>query len=40
MFHPKLARITGDIALPWGRIVVEELPPSAVGVSSGSSDSQ
>lgn len=31
---PKLARITGDIALPWGRIVVEELPPSAVGVSS------
>ena len=31
---PKLARITGDISLPWGRIVVEELPPSAVGVSS------
>jgi len=31
---PKLARITGDVALPWGRIVVEELPPSAVGVSS------
>ncbi|MBW3697448.1 translocation/assembly module TamB [Vibrio sp. T187] len=30
---PKLAKISGDIALPWGRIVVEELPPSAVGVS-------
>ncbi|MFA0570217.1 autotransporter assembly complex protein TamB [Vibrio gallaecicus] len=30
---PKLAKITGDISLPWGRIVVEELPPSAVGVS-------
>ncbi|ELB2827948.1 translocation/assembly module TamB [Vibrio alginolyticus] len=31
---PQLARIEGDINLPWGRIVVEELPPSAVGVSS------
>jgi len=31
---PELATITGDIALPWGRIVVEDLPPSAVGVSS------
>ena len=31
---PKLARIDGDIYLPWGRITVEELPPSAVGVSS------
>ncbi|MFA0499900.1 translocation/assembly module TamB domain-containing protein, partial [Vibrio sp. 10N.222.46.A1] len=31
---PELAKITGDIALPWGRIVVEDLPPSAVGVSS------
>lgn len=30
---PKLAKITGDIALPWGRIVVEALPPSAVGIS-------
>ncbi len=30
---PKFARVDGDIALPWGRIVVEELPPSAVGVS-------
>ncbi|GLQ73472.1 autotransporter assembly complex protein TamB [Vibrio penaeicida] len=31
---PKLAKIEGDIHLPWGRIEVEELPPSAVGVSS------
>ncbi|EJL6732034.1 translocation/assembly module TamB [Vibrio alginolyticus] len=31
---PQLAKIEGDINLPWGRIVVEELPPSAVGVSS------
>lgn len=30
---PNFARVEGDIALPWGRIVVEELPPSAVGVS-------
>lgn len=30
---PKVVRVDGDIALPWGRIVVEELPPSAVGVS-------
>lgn len=30
---PKSARIDGTIALPWGRIVVEELPPSAIGVS-------
>jgi len=30
---PKLARIDGTIALPWGRVVVEELPPSAIGVS-------
>ncbi|MGF1844834.1 translocation/assembly module TamB [Vibrio clamense] len=30
---PKLAKITGSIALPWGRIVVEELPQSAVGIS-------
>ncbi|WP_394249373.1 translocation/assembly module TamB domain-containing protein [Vibrio profundi] len=30
---PKLAKIDGNIALPWGRIVVEELPPSAVAVS-------
>lgn len=30
---PKFARVDGDISLPWGRIVVEELPPSAVGVS-------
>ncbi|TFH92150.1 autotransporter assembly complex protein TamB [Vibrio ouci] len=30
---PKHARIDGDISLPWGRIVVEELPPSAIGVS-------
>ncbi|CAE6882126.1 Translocation and assembly module subunit TamB [Vibrio sp. B1FLJ16] len=31
---PKLAKVQGDINLPWARIVVEELPPSAVGVSS------
>tara|TARA_Y100001956_G_scaffold45192_1_gene43990 strand:+ start:4404 stop:8153 length:3750 start_codon:yes stop_codon:yes gene_type:complete len=30
---PKNAKIEGDIALPWGRVVVEELPPSAIGVS-------
>ncbi|USD32851.1 MULTISPECIES: autotransporter assembly complex protein TamB [Vibrio] len=30
---PQQARIDGDISLPWGRIVVEELPPSAIGVS-------
>ncbi|BCL68474.1 DUF490 domain-containing protein [Vibrio nigripulchritudo] len=31
---PELAKIEGDIYLPWGRIEVEELPPSAIGVSS------
>ncbi|MEF2482491.1 translocation/assembly module TamB domain-containing protein [Vibrio mimicus] len=31
--QPQLARVVGNIALPWGRIVVEELPPSAIGVS-------
>ncbi|MEF1290640.1 autotransporter assembly complex protein TamB, partial [Vibrio sp. M260118] len=30
---PKFARIDGDISLPWGRVVVEELPPSAISVS-------
>ncbi len=30
---PKQARIDGKINLPWGRITVEELPASAVGVS-------
>ena len=30
---PKLASISGNIALPWGRVVVEELPQSAVSVS-------
>ncbi|MBA5764544.1 translocation/assembly module TamB [Vibrio sp. 404] len=30
---PKFARIDGSIALPWGRIVIDELPPSAIGVS-------
>ncbi|MGF1911186.1 translocation/assembly module TamB [Vibrio kasasachensis] len=30
---PKHAQINGTIALPWGRIVVDELPPSAVGIS-------
>ncbi|WP_413285290.1 translocation/assembly module TamB domain-containing protein [Vibrio sp. MA40-2] len=34
MVNPKLAKIEGDIYLPWGEIVVEELPPSAVSVSS------
>ncbi|MGL5431197.1 MAG: autotransporter assembly complex protein TamB [Vibrio sp.] len=31
--QPQLAKVTGNIALPWGRIVVEELPPSAIGIS-------
>ncbi len=31
---PTHAKVQGDINLPWARIVVEELPPSAVGVSS------
>lgn len=31
--NPGLAKISGDLALPWGRIVVEELPPSAVSIS-------
>ncbi|HAS6349169.1 translocation/assembly module TamB [Vibrio sp. IRLE0018] len=31
--NPTLAKVTGNLALPWGRIVVEELPPSAVSVS-------
>ncbi|MDF2153205.1 translocation/assembly module TamB domain-containing protein [Vibrio sp. CAU 1672] len=31
---PKLAKVTGDINLPWGRIAIEELPASAVGVSA------
>ncbi|MDE1231089.1 translocation/assembly module TamB domain-containing protein [Vibrio aestuarianus] len=30
---PTLAKITGNINLPWGRILVEELPSSAVSVS-------
>lgn len=30
---PKQAKIDGNISLPWGRIVVEELPPSAIGIS-------
>lgn len=30
---PTLAKITGSIGIPWGRIVVNELPESAVGVS-------
>ncbi|WP_260261004.1 autotransporter assembly complex protein TamB [Vibrio intestinalis] len=30
---PKNARIDGSIALPWGRVVVEDVPASAVGVS-------
>ncbi|MCG3742980.1 translocation/assembly module TamB [Vibrio cincinnatiensis] len=31
--QPEKANITGSISLPWGRITVEELPPSAVEVS-------
>ncbi len=31
---PNLAKVQGNINLPWARIVVEDLPPSAVGVSS------
>lgn len=30
---PTSARVDGTIALPWGRVVVEELPPSAISVS-------
>ena len=30
---PKFARIDGNIALPWGRIMIDDLPPSAIGVS-------
>ncbi len=30
---PQHAKIDGKINLPWGRIMVEELPPSAIGVS-------
>ncbi|MGO2497488.1 MAG: autotransporter assembly complex protein TamB [Vibrio litoralis] len=30
---PTLAKITGNIDIPWGRILVEDLPESAVGVS-------
>ncbi|GAB2642430.1 autotransporter assembly complex protein TamB [Vibrio panuliri] len=30
---PKHARIDGTIALPWGRIVIDDLPPSAIEVS-------
>lgn len=30
---PTLAKITGNIDIPWGRILVEELPESAVSVS-------
>ncbi|MGY0616540.1 autotransporter assembly complex protein TamB [Vibrio sp. FJH11] len=31
---PNLAKVHGNINLPWGRIAVEALPPSAVGVSN------
>jgi translocation and assembly module TamB len=30
---PDVARVTGSIALPWGRITVDELPDAAVSVS-------
>lgn len=31
---PTLAKISGSIGIPWGRIVVKNLPESAIGVSS------
>lgn len=31
---PKQAEVTGSIAIPWGRITVDQLPKSAVAVSS------
>ncbi|WP_217511254.1 translocation/assembly module TamB domain-containing protein [Vibrio metschnikovii] len=31
--QPDVAQVTGSIHLPWGRITVEELPPSAIEVS-------
>ncbi len=31
--NPTLAKISGDIVLPWARILVEELPASAISVS-------
>jgi translocation and assembly module TamB len=30
---PEVARVTGNISLPWGRIVVDELPQTAVSIS-------
>lgn len=30
---PELAKVSGNIGLPWGRIEVKDLPPSAVSVS-------
>lgn len=30
---PALAKITGSIGIPWGRIVIKELPESAIGLS-------
>ncbi|OIQ24689.1 translocation/assembly module TamB domain-containing protein [uncultured Vibrio sp.] len=30
---PDLAKVSGTIDLPWGNILVEDLPPSAIGVS-------
>ncbi|GLR76568.1 autotransporter assembly complex protein TamB [Aliivibrio sifiae] len=30
---PTLAKITGSIGIPWGRVVVKELPESAIAVS-------
>ncbi len=32
--NPEEARIEGDISLPWGRIDIQELPETAIGVSS------
>ncbi|AUI85203.1 hypothetical protein BS333_01695 [Vibrio azureus] len=32
--QPNLAKIDGKIHLPWGRLFIDELPPSAVKVSS------
>ena len=30
---PKYAEITGNVAIPWGRIIIDELPETAVSVS-------
>lgn len=32
--RPDLLKLDGNVEIPWARIVVEEVPPSAVGISS------